>query len=158
MSPTAGSVLARPSQIQLLQVSTELAVRTVSPYGESIDSNPIKIPRALFTFPSHSMPLQIAPEKCPHPDINVPLSNELPNVDFSDESLSGITCDQALTIDSATSCNGNQQENYPSEFNTLSQVDDTKPNIEEPPCVQEDIKMTENLKVNSTWEQLCAGL
>ncbi|XP_032902016.1 peripheral-type benzodiazepine receptor-associated protein 1 isoform X2 [Amblyraja radiata] len=149
MSPTAGSVLARPSQIQLLQVSTELAVRTMSPYGESIDSNPIKIPRALFTFPSHSMPLQTAPEKCPHPDINVPLSNELPNVDFSDESLSGITCDQALTMDSATSCNGNQQENTPSEFNTLSQVDDTKPNIEEPACVQEDIKMTENLKAGA---------
>ncbi|XP_051891633.1 peripheral-type benzodiazepine receptor-associated protein 1 isoform X3 [Pristis pectinata] len=140
-SPTAGSVLARSSQIQLLQISKELTVRTMSPYGESTDSNPIKIPRALFTFPLHPMPLQTAP------DNSVPLSNELPNVDFKDEALLAITCDKVLNNDSAASYNGNEQGNYPPAFKTLSQVADTKPNFEEPLCVQkEDTKMVENLK------------
>ncbi|XP_072099146.1 RIMS-binding protein 2-like isoform X7 [Mobula birostris] len=143
-SPTAGSVLARSSQIQLLQVSKELTVRTMSPYGESADSNPIKIPRALFTFPLHPMPLQTAPDKCLHPENSVPLNHGLPNVDFKDEALPGLTCDKILKNDSATSYNAEEQGNYPPAFETLSQVADAKPNFEEPASIlKED---TNNLK------------
>ncbi|XP_072909688.1 RIMS-binding protein 2-like isoform X5 [Hemitrygon akajei] len=143
-SPTAGSVLARSSQIQLLQVSKELTVRTMSPYGESADSNPIKITRALFTFPLHPMPLQTAPEQCLHPENSVPLNHELPNVDFKDEALPGLTCDKILNNDCATSYNADKQGNYPPAFETLSQVADAKPNSEEPSSIlKED---TNNLK------------
>ncbi|XP_053222801.1 peripheral-type benzodiazepine receptor-associated protein 1 isoform X5 [Podarcis raffonei] len=47
-SPTAGSVLAEISQLQILQVCQEVSVRTVSLYGESVDSVPAQIPLALL--------------------------------------------------------------------------------------------------------------
>ncbi|XP_042298672.1 peripheral-type benzodiazepine receptor-associated protein 1 isoform X2 [Sceloporus undulatus] len=57
-SPTAGSVLADVSQLQTLQASREVSVRTVSLYGESSDSVPAQIPLALLEDPgappSHS--------------------------------------------------------------------------------------------------------
>ncbi|XP_006889307.1 PREDICTED: peripheral-type benzodiazepine receptor-associated protein 1 isoform X2 [Elephantulus edwardii] len=46
-SPTAGSVLVELSQLQLLQVCREVAVRTMSPHGESADSIPAPIAPAL---------------------------------------------------------------------------------------------------------------
>uniref|UniRef100_H3BAH8 RIMS-binding protein 2 n=1 Tax=Latimeria chalumnae TaxID=7897 RepID=H3BAH8_LATCH len=46
-SPTAGSILVGPSQIEVLQASKELTVRTMSPYGESADSVPVKLPSTL---------------------------------------------------------------------------------------------------------------
>ncbi|XP_054441518.1 peripheral-type benzodiazepine receptor-associated protein 1 [Pteronotus mesoamericanus] len=42
-SPTAGSVLVDLSQLQLLQVCSEVAVRTMSPHGESADSIPAPV-------------------------------------------------------------------------------------------------------------------
>ncbi|XP_044312028.1 peripheral-type benzodiazepine receptor-associated protein 1 [Varanus komodoensis] len=45
-SPTAGSVLAEVSQLQILQVCREVSVRTVSLYGESADSVPAQLPSA----------------------------------------------------------------------------------------------------------------
>ncbi|XP_067864228.1 RIMS-binding protein 2-like isoform X2 [Heptranchias perlo] len=157
-SPTAGSVLVRPSQIQLLQISKELTVRTMSPYGESADSSPVKIPRTLFTFPLHSMPLQTAPETCVHPDTSVPVSKELPNVDFKDESkvLPGMASDKSPNCESATNCNGNEQRSSPSAFKTQSQVADAMPNsksitFEEPASVQrENTKMEEKLTDGAT--------
>ncbi|XP_069766501.1 RIMS-binding protein 2-like isoform X3 [Narcine bancroftii] len=143
-SPTAGSVLVRSSQIQVLQISKEISVRTLSPYGESPDSSPIKIPRALFTFPLQPVSLQTGPEKCLHPNNSIPLNNELPNADFKDDTLPGITCDN---IDSATSCNGNEQGNHPPPFTTFIKIADIKQNFEESACVQdEDSKMVPNLK------------
>ncbi|XP_075450663.1 peripheral-type benzodiazepine receptor-associated protein 1 isoform X3 [Ascaphus truei] len=47
-SPTAGSVLVGMSHLQLLQVSREVSVRTMSPSGESVDSVPAQIPSALL--------------------------------------------------------------------------------------------------------------
>lgn len=47
-SPTAGSVLVEVSQLQILQVCREVSVRTVSLYGESVDSVPAQIPLAIF--------------------------------------------------------------------------------------------------------------
>ncbi|CAK6438017.1 unnamed protein product [Pipistrellus nathusii] len=46
-SPTAGSVLVEVSQLQLLQVCSEVAVRTMSPHGESADSIPAPVAPAL---------------------------------------------------------------------------------------------------------------
>nr|XP_020480211.1 peripheral-type benzodiazepine receptor-associated protein 1 isoform X8 [Monopterus albus] len=46
-SPTAGSALLGPSQIQSLQAAQELTVRTMSAYGESCDSLPVNVPSKL---------------------------------------------------------------------------------------------------------------
>ncbi|XP_051956159.1 peripheral-type benzodiazepine receptor-associated protein 1 [Xyrauchen texanus] len=43
-SPTAGSALIGPSQIQTLQEALELTVRTMSSFGESVDSLPVNVP------------------------------------------------------------------------------------------------------------------
>ncbi|XP_053311844.1 peripheral-type benzodiazepine receptor-associated protein 1 [Spea bombifrons] len=56
-SPTAGSVLVGMSHLQLLQVSREISVRTMSPSGESVDSVPAQIPAALLKVPNYSSPL-----------------------------------------------------------------------------------------------------
>ncbi|XP_041053457.1 RIMS-binding protein 2 isoform X3 [Carcharodon carcharias] len=153
-SPTAGSVLVRPSQIQLLQISKELTVRTMSPYGESADSSPVKIPRTLFTFPLHSVPLQTAPEAGAHPDNSLPVSKELPiadvKVEFDD--LPGMASDKVLNCESVTNYNGNEQGSFPPAFKTPSQVVDAMPNsksetFEEPAPVQrENTKMEDDLK------------
>ncbi|XP_075710189.1 peripheral-type benzodiazepine receptor-associated protein 1 isoform X5 [Rhinoderma darwinii] len=50
-SPTAGSVLVGTSHLQLLQVSREISVRTMSPSGESMDSVPAHIPSAFLKVP-----------------------------------------------------------------------------------------------------------
>ena len=46
-SPTAGSVLVELAQLQLLQACRAVAVRTMSPHGESADSLPAPVPPAL---------------------------------------------------------------------------------------------------------------
>uniref|UniRef100_A0A3Q2YX98 RIMS-binding protein 2 n=1 Tax=Hippocampus comes TaxID=109280 RepID=A0A3Q2YX98_HIPCM len=46
-SPTAGSALLGPSQIQSLQAAQELTVRTMSAHGESCDSFPVNVPSRL---------------------------------------------------------------------------------------------------------------
>ncbi|XP_059404867.1 peripheral-type benzodiazepine receptor-associated protein 1-like isoform X4 [Carassius carassius] len=46
-SPTAGSALIGPSQIQTLQAAHELTVRTMSAFGESVDSLPVNVPTKL---------------------------------------------------------------------------------------------------------------
>ncbi|XP_058139892.1 peripheral-type benzodiazepine receptor-associated protein 1 isoform X2 [Dasypus novemcinctus] len=46
-SPTAGSVLVELSQLQLLRVCRHVAVRTMSPHGESADSIPAPVAPAL---------------------------------------------------------------------------------------------------------------
>ncbi|XP_077596486.1 RIMS-binding protein 2 isoform X11 [Stigmatopora nigra] len=46
-SPTAGSALLGPSQIQSLQAAEHLTVRTMSLHGESCDSFPVNVPSKL---------------------------------------------------------------------------------------------------------------
>ncbi|KAF4073009.1 hypothetical protein AMELA_G00254050 [Ameiurus melas] len=46
-SPTAGSALIGPSQIEMLQAARELTVRTMSPHGESANSTPVNVPAKL---------------------------------------------------------------------------------------------------------------
>ncbi|XP_005056424.1 PREDICTED: peripheral-type benzodiazepine receptor-associated protein 1 isoform X2 [Ficedula albicollis] len=47
-SPTAGSVLVDLSQLQMFQVCHEVSVRTMSQYGESVDSVPAQISSVLL--------------------------------------------------------------------------------------------------------------
>ncbi|KAK2496652.1 hypothetical protein MC885_013248 [Smutsia gigantea] len=60
-SPTAGSVLVELSQLQLLQVCREVAVRTMSPHGESADSLPAPVAPALAAA---CLPAKVS---CPSP-------------------------------------------------------------------------------------------
>ncbi|XP_036735566.2 peripheral-type benzodiazepine receptor-associated protein 1 isoform X1 [Manis pentadactyla] len=60
-SPTAGSVLVELSQLQLLQVCSEVAVRTMSPHGESADSLPAPVAPALAVA---CLPAKVS---CPSP-------------------------------------------------------------------------------------------
>lgn len=55
-SPTAGSVLVDLSQLQMFQVCREVSVRTMSLYGESVDSVPAQISSALLRASHHSLP------------------------------------------------------------------------------------------------------
>ncbi|XP_058416561.1 LOW QUALITY PROTEIN: peripheral-type benzodiazepine receptor-associated protein 1 [Diceros bicornis minor] len=60
-SPTAGSVLVELSQLQLLQVCSEVAVRTMSPHGESADSIPAPVTPVLAAA---CLPARVS---CPSP-------------------------------------------------------------------------------------------
>uniref|UniRef100_A0A3B4AHH0 RIMS-binding protein 2 n=1 Tax=Periophthalmus magnuspinnatus TaxID=409849 RepID=A0A3B4AHH0_9GOBI len=78
-SPTAGSVLLGPSQIQSLQGARELTVRSMSAHGESCDSLPVNVPfklDALLTGPSITPPVvppppcvPVSPCSLPSPDL-----------------------------------------------------------------------------------------
>uniref|UniRef100_A0A1A8QB05 Peripheral-type benzodiazepine receptor-associated protein 1 n=1 Tax=Nothobranchius rachovii TaxID=451742 RepID=A0A1A8QB05_9TELE len=65
-SPTAGSALLGPSQIQSLQAAQELSVRTMSAHGESCDSLPVNVPSklaAVMAGPAASAPV-VPPLPC----------------------------------------------------------------------------------------------
>ncbi|XP_061596107.1 peripheral-type benzodiazepine receptor-associated protein 1-like isoform X2 [Cololabis saira] len=66
-SPTAGSALMGPSQIQSLQAAQELTVRTMSAHGESCDSLPVKVPSKLaFIMAGPAVPAPLVPPmSCP---------------------------------------------------------------------------------------------
>ncbi|KAM6907562.1 peripheral-type benzodiazepine receptor-associated protein 1 [Xenentodon cancila] len=75
-SPTAGSALLGPSQIQSLQAAQELTVRTMSAHGESCDSLTVKVPSklgAIMAGPAVPTPV-VPPLSCP----SVPSSNLSP--------------------------------------------------------------------------------
>ncbi|XP_050764941.1 peripheral-type benzodiazepine receptor-associated protein 1 isoform X1 [Gymnogyps californianus] len=55
-SPTAGSVLVDLSQLQMFQVCREVSVRTMSLYGESVDSVPAQVSSVLLRASHHSSP------------------------------------------------------------------------------------------------------
>lgn len=66
-SPTAGSALLGPSQIQSLQAAQELTVRTMSAHGESCDSFPVNVPSklaAIMAGPAIAAPV-VPPLPCP---------------------------------------------------------------------------------------------
>ncbi|KAF0038081.1 hypothetical protein F2P81_008565 [Scophthalmus maximus] len=66
-SPTAGSALLGPSQIQSLQAAQELTVRTTSAHGESCDSLPVNVPSklvAIMAGPAISAPAVPPPLPC----------------------------------------------------------------------------------------------
>ncbi|NXG21228.1 RIMB1 protein, partial [Grallaria varia] len=55
-SPTAGSVLVDLSQLQMFQVCQEVSVRTMSQYGESVDSVPAQISSLLLRASPYTSP------------------------------------------------------------------------------------------------------
>ncbi|XP_018547344.1 peripheral-type benzodiazepine receptor-associated protein 1 isoform X4 [Lates calcarifer] len=66
-SPTAGSALLGPSQIQSLQAAQELTVRTMSAHGESCDSLPVNVPSklaAIMAGPAITAPVVPPPLPC----------------------------------------------------------------------------------------------
>ncbi|KAG7224497.1 hypothetical protein INR49_015021 [Caranx melampygus] len=66
-SPTAGSALLGPSQIQSLQAAKELTVRTMSAHGESCDSLPVNVPSklpAIMAGPAITAPVVPPPLPC----------------------------------------------------------------------------------------------
>ncbi|XP_013004928.2 peripheral-type benzodiazepine receptor-associated protein 1 isoform X3 [Cavia porcellus] len=75
-SPTAGSVLVELSQLQLLQVSHEVTVRTMSPHGESADSIPAPIAPALASTCSAAR--VTCPSPRPSPEVRTPLASASP--------------------------------------------------------------------------------
>ncbi|XP_045344203.1 peripheral-type benzodiazepine receptor-associated protein 1 isoform X8 [Leopardus geoffroyi] len=75
-SPTAGSVLVELSQLQLMQVCREVAVRTMSPHGESADSIPAPVPPALVAA---CLPATVScPSPRPGPEARPPLAPASP--------------------------------------------------------------------------------
>ncbi|NWW23968.1 RIMB1 protein, partial [Falcunculus frontatus] len=91
-SPTAGSVLVDLSQLQMFQVCREVSVRTMSQYGESVDSVPAQISSVLLrsshgsspvctTVPSRLLrggPRASLPARSPQPTPALPLQQKLP--------------------------------------------------------------------------------
>ncbi|KAM6242099.1 peripheral-type benzodiazepine receptor-associated protein 1 [Porphyrio hochstetteri] len=59
-SPTAGSVLVDLSQLQMFQMCREVSVRTMSVYGESVDSVPAQISSVLLRASHRSSPSESA--------------------------------------------------------------------------------------------------
>lgn len=113
-SPTAGSALLGPSQIQSLQSAQELTVRTTSAHGESCDSFPVHVPSklpAIMAGPALPSPVVPAPLPCPTPTNLLlpspppPLSpsygncaakvSSLPNSLPSDSHTTGLTAEAA---------------------------------------------------------------
>uniref|UniRef100_A0A667ZRM7 RIMS binding protein 2 n=1 Tax=Myripristis murdjan TaxID=586833 RepID=A0A667ZRM7_9TELE len=85
-SPTAGSALLGPSQIQSLQTAQELTVRTMSAHGESCDSLPVNVPSklgAIMAGPAATVPVVPAVPCTPiNPNI-LPSSPSYGNSDYS---------------------------------------------------------------------------
>ncbi|XP_018774810.3 peripheral-type benzodiazepine receptor-associated protein 1 isoform X4 [Serinus canaria] len=64
-SPTAGSVLVDLSQLQMFQVCREVSVRTMSQYGESVDSVPAQISSVLLQSSHCTSPVCTVPSRLP---------------------------------------------------------------------------------------------
>ncbi|KAM9847029.1 peripheral-type benzodiazepine receptor-associated protein 1 [Aulostomus maculatus] len=107
-SPTAGSALLGPSQIQSLQAAQELTVRTMSAHGESCDSFPVNVPSklaAIMAGPAVTAPV-VPPLPCtPISPSNLPSSpsygnsaakvSVLPSTLPSDTHITGLTVETA---------------------------------------------------------------
>ncbi|XP_026183668.1 peripheral-type benzodiazepine receptor-associated protein 1 isoform X1 [Mastacembelus armatus] len=108
-SPTAGSALLGPSQIQSLQAAQELTVRTMSAHGESCDSLPVNVPSklaAIMAGPAVSTQVVPPPLPCtPLASSNLPSSpsymnsaakvSVLPSTLPSDTHITGLTVEAA---------------------------------------------------------------
>lgn len=106
-SPTAGSALLGPSQIQSLQAAQELTVRTMSAHGESCDSFPVNVPSkltAIMAGPAVIAPV-VPPLPCPHTgssSLPSPLScGNSAKVSMLPSSLPSNTHITGLTLESA---------------------------------------------------------
>ncbi|XP_044078562.1 peripheral-type benzodiazepine receptor-associated protein 1-like isoform X12 [Siniperca chuatsi] len=107
-SPTAGSALLGPSQIQSLLAAQELTVRTMSAHGESCDSLPVNVPSklaAIMAGPAVTAPV-VPPLSCtPAGSSNLPSPpsygnpaakvSMLPSILPSDTHIAGLTVEAA---------------------------------------------------------------
>ncbi|XP_034462032.1 peripheral-type benzodiazepine receptor-associated protein 1 isoform X5 [Hippoglossus hippoglossus] len=114
-SPTAGSALLGPSQIQSLQAAQELTVRTMSAHGESCDSLPVNVPSKLvaimagpaITAPAVPPPLPCAPvgpSNLPSPQSYMNSAAKvsvLPSTLPSDTHYTGLTVEAAANFPTA---------------------------------------------------------
>lgn len=107
-SPTAGSALLGPSQIQSLQSAQELTVRTMSAHGESCDSFPVNVPSklaAIMAGPAAPTPV-VPPPPCPATaSSNLPsppsYGNSAAKVSMLPNSLPSDTLNTGLTMEAA---------------------------------------------------------
>ncbi|XP_041807847.1 RIMS-binding protein 2 [Chelmon rostratus] len=105
-SPTAGSALLGPSQIQSLQAAQELTVRTMSAHGESCDSFPVNVPSklaAIMAGPAITTPV-VPPLPCiPAGSSNLPsppsYGNSAAKVSMLPSSLPSDTHITGLTVE-----------------------------------------------------------
>uniref|UniRef100_A0A3Q3VVX1 RIMS-binding protein 2 n=1 Tax=Mola mola TaxID=94237 RepID=A0A3Q3VVX1_MOLML len=108
-SPTAGSALLGPSQIQSLQAAQELTVRTMSVHVESCDSFPVNVPSKLADImagPAVTTSI-VPPLPCPPAgSCNVPSSlsygNSAAKISMLPSSLPSDTHTTGLTVEAAT--------------------------------------------------------
>ncbi|XP_042355019.1 LOW QUALITY PROTEIN: peripheral-type benzodiazepine receptor-associated protein 1 [Plectropomus leopardus] len=107
-SPTAGSALLGPSQMQSLLAAQELTVRTMSAHGESCDSLPVNVPSklaAIMAGPAVAAPVVPALPCPPAGASNLPSSpsygnsaakvSMLPSALPPDSTVSGLTAEAA---------------------------------------------------------------
>ncbi|XP_022601817.1 peripheral-type benzodiazepine receptor-associated protein 1 [Seriola dumerili] len=108
-SPTAGSALLGPSQIQSLQAAQELTVRTMSAHGESCDSLPVNVPSklgAIMAGPAITAPVVPPPLPCsPIGPSNMPSPpsyiNSAAKVSMLPSTLPPDTHNTGLTVEAA---------------------------------------------------------
>ncbi|XP_077044853.1 peripheral-type benzodiazepine receptor-associated protein 1 isoform X8 [Agelaius phoeniceus] len=110
-SPTAGSVLVDLSQLQVFQVCREVSVRTMSQYGESVDSVPAQISSVLLqsshctspvctTVPSRLprwAPRALLPTRSPQHMLQQKIPAESSDAKLTDPSSSPVGSAQPLT-------------------------------------------------------------
>ncbi|XP_041656722.1 peripheral-type benzodiazepine receptor-associated protein 1 isoform X3 [Cheilinus undulatus] len=97
-SPTAGSALLGPSQIQSLQAAQELTVRTTSAHGESCDSLPVNVPSKLAAIMSG--PAVITPVVPPLPCTPAGCSNLPPPPSYGNSAAKVSVLPNSLPSDS----------------------------------------------------------
>ncbi|XP_029956391.1 peripheral-type benzodiazepine receptor-associated protein 1 [Salarias fasciatus] len=106
-SPTAGSALLGPSQMQVLGEAQELTVRTTSAHGESCNSLPVNVPSKLAEImagPATPVPVvpplscsPVCPSNSPQPSYG----NSAAKVSMLPSTLPSMTPSPGLTVEAA---------------------------------------------------------
>ncbi|XP_025947653.1 peripheral-type benzodiazepine receptor-associated protein 1-like [Apteryx rowi] len=178
--PTAGSALVDLSHVEVFQVSQKVSVRTLSPYGESVDSVPALIPPALLSVPScsclpKSTSVRLTPGK-PHEEFPGSQTSTHSTSSFSSSQVCIASQDARLTMhftdnccDSVTSPPSNVYQNQFShssvmmhELTTLPLKSCTAKNEDDNECLQayqqaEVSAESSRLSFPATWREESLG-
>ncbi|XP_031712750.1 peripheral-type benzodiazepine receptor-associated protein 1 isoform X10 [Anarrhichthys ocellatus] len=107
-SPTAGSALLGPSQMQSLLAARELTLRTMSAHGESCDSLPVNVPSklaAIMAGPATAAPVvqpqPRTPTGCSHLPLPPSYGNSAAKVSVLPSALPSDTNIHGLTVEAA---------------------------------------------------------
>ncbi|XP_074868602.1 RIMS-binding protein 2-like [Carettochelys insculpta] len=103
MSPTAGSAIVELSQLEMLEGSQKVSVRTVSLAGESLDSVPALIPSAMLNVPSCSSPSN---------SMSASLNPGLPYGEFTDSQHVKIPLTHWRSSPSSEMCMASQENKF----------------------------------------------